>query len=75
MEKAKEKVERRRGPELGEMVVYQAQSHEEYNSEKLHPAVITKVWGPDTVNIKVFFDNGPVENRSSCNYKSGKAFY
>lgn len=63
------------GPKIGDMVVYKAQSHEEYDGVAEHPAVVTRVWGPEMVNVKVFFGNGPVEDRTSCNLQDGVAFY
>lgn len=51
---------------IGQSVVYIQGEHETlYNGHNNHPAIITQVWSPTCVNLKVFFDCGPVEDRTS----------
>jgi hypothetical protein len=62
-----------RFPRLGATVVYHQPPGEKSlgNGAKEHPAIITRVWGPDCVNIKVFPDCGEIVDRTSI----PRAFY
>lgn len=63
-------------PKLGDIVTFIANNtSDEYNYSKEHPAIITRVFSDHMVNCKVFFDCGPVEDRTSVNYSDGKASY
>ena len=47
-------------PTIGRMVVYRQPERESpVNGTRFHPAVITRVWGHDIVNLTVFFDTHP----------------
>lgn len=63
----------RRLPRIGQMVVYHQHPSETSlgNGAREHPAVITRVWGPDTVNLKVLPDCGSVVDQTSV----GRAFH
>lgn len=54
---------------IGDIVTYiQPAGEKPYNGHRDHPAMVTAVWGngPNaSVNLKVFFDCGPVEDRTS----------
>lgn len=53
-------------PTIGRIVNYTQPSHElPHNGTRTHPAMITAVFSDICVNLKVFFDLGSVENRSS----------
>lgn len=51
-------------PSIGRIVVYHQQNED-------HPAIITHVWSDDCVNLKVFFDCGPIEDLISCHLSTG----
>lgn len=56
-------------PSICRMVVYrQPPGAVPWNGKSEHPAVITSVLSPTLVNLQVFFDNGPVEVRTSVSY-------
>ncbi len=57
---------RRSGPVEGMPVHYVA--HQLVNHRRTHLAFITQVLTPDCVNLKVFFDQGPIENRADVGY-------
>jgi len=53
-------------PTIGQIVVFVQPEHEQpFNGHREHPAVVTAVWAADCVNLKVLFDCGPVEDRTS----------
>lgn len=53
-------------PHVGQTAVYHQPIAEMfYNNHDDHPAIITTVHAPDLVNLKVFFDCGPVQDRTS----------
>lgn len=53
-------------PAMGMNVIYhQAVGEREFNHHPNHAAVITEVHSDGLVNLKVFFDCGPVEDRTS----------
>lgn len=53
-------------PTIGRIVHYTQPGHEpSHNGSRTHPAIITAVHSATCVNLKVFFDFGPVEDRSS----------
>ena len=53
-------------PSIGRVVHYtQPEDEKHFNGIAVHPAVITRVWSETCVNLKVFFDCGPVEDRTS----------
>lgn len=55
-----------RRPEIGQIVKYiQPAGEKPYNGHRDHPAIITAVWSETCVNLKVLFDCGPVEDRTS----------
>jgi len=59
-------------PTVGRIVhYYQDDSAAKINGTRMHPAIITRVWGPSCVNLMVFFDGaapGPVTSvcRNEC---------
>ena len=53
-------------PSLGRVVIYtQLKGENLHNGHADHPAIITRVWSPECVNLKVLFDCGPVEDQTS----------
>ena len=55
-------------PQIGDTVVYIQPSHEKpHNGHRDHPALVTYAWSADCLNLKVFFDCGPIEDRTSVN--------
>lgn len=55
-------------PCVGMPVVYiQPDKENAHNGHSDHPAVVTRVWSDTCVNLKVFFDGGPCEDRTSVN--------
>lgn len=57
-----------KAPEVGEIVIFYANASSEvdlHNGTKIHPGIITRVWSATCVNLKVFFDGGPVKDRGS----------
>ena len=55
-------------PQVGDIVVYIQSSNEKpYNGHRDHPAIVTCSWSTDCLNLKVFFDCGPVEDKTSVN--------
>ncbi len=51
---------------IGDIVTFVGASDaDEYNYTREHPAIVTRVNSDTMVNLKVFFDCGPVEDRSS----------
>lgn len=63
----------RRVPRVGQVVVYHQRPIELSlgNGAFEHPAIVTRVWGPDCVNLKVFPDCGTVVDQTSV----GRAFH
>ncbi len=60
------KKESKMSPTIGMAVVYnQPQVEEGFNGHRDHAAVITDVHSDTLVNLKVFFDCGPVDDRTS----------
>lgn len=49
-------------PSLGRIVILAGCDS---NSAKEHPAIITRVWSDNCVNLAVFLDNGGVTNKTS----------
>lgn len=60
---------------VGQMVVYMCPPGELHNNHRDHPAVVTTTFSEDMVNLKVFFDCGPVEDRTSVNRKDDSGSY
>ena len=64
-------------PSVGRIVHYRGFPEEAVNGQDWHPAIVTRVWGGigplPLVNLKVLFDNGPVENRTSIEHESRDA--
>jgi hypothetical protein len=59
-----------RTPKLGETVIYR-QGDREYDAEprgirdtRLHPAIITRCWTPESVNLHVFMDGNTTQART-----------
>lgn len=51
---------------VGESCVYHGSGENDlYNNTITHPAIVTRVHSDTMVNLKVFFDCGPVEDRTS----------
>jgi len=44
-------------PSIGHIVIFE--SAEVFNGATKHPAIITRVWGPECVNLQVFPDCAP----------------
>lgn len=54
-------------PSIGRIVVFHAiNQSDEFNGVKDHPAIITRVWSDDCVNLLVFFDAHAPQARTSC---------
>jgi hypothetical protein len=53
--------------QVGQIVVFYQGDQEASlgNGAMKHPAIITRVWGPDMVNLTVFPDCGSVTDRTS----------
>lgn len=59
-------------PSIGRVLVFTQQEHETpHSGHRDHPCIITHVWTDDCVNVKVFFDCGPVEDRTSQQFSTG----
>lgn len=58
---------KRAAPRIGQMVTFHQSKHETSlgNGVMEHPAVITRAWGHDCVNLKVFPDCGSIVDRTS----------
>lgn len=57
-------------PKLGQTVIFrQPQDDRAMNGHKDHPAIVTCVHTDDMVNLKVFFDCGNCEDRTSVLYR------
>lgn len=54
-------------PKVGAIVIFHQPEGEDSmgNGARKHPAIITRVWGPDCVNVKVLPDCGSVVDRTS----------
>lgn len=54
-------------PKLGQVIIFHQPNSEKSlgNGATEHPAIITRVWGPDCVNLKVLPDCGIVCDRTS----------
>ena len=62
-------------PTLGRIVIYtQPAAEAPVNGSREHPAIITRVWQPDSevsgVNLQVFFDAGTPSPRTSVLHAS-----
>jgi len=60
-------------PSVGRTVHYRGLPVEACNGQDWHPAIITNVFFKDPLaclNLKVLFDNGPIENRTSIEHES-----
>jgi len=54
-------------PSIGRIVVYtQPETEQPFNGHRDHPAIVTHVWSDTCVNLKVFFDCGPTDDRTSA---------
>ncbi len=53
-------------PKIGKIVIYRcAQDETKFNNSEAHPAIVTCRHGDGMVNLKVFFNGGPCEDRIS----------
>lgn len=53
-------------PSIGRIVHYRQPEHEQpVNGQRVHPAIVTTVFGPEMVNLTVFFDARAPEPRTS----------
>ncbi len=50
---------------VGDIVLYHCGPHEEFNGTKVAPAIITRVWDEDLLNLYIFKDAGKAEARTS----------
>jgi hypothetical protein len=53
----------RHPPRVGQIVEFHSSSTS--NGTNVSPAVVTRVWGPDCINCKVFPDCGEVRDETS----------
>lgn len=59
-------------PSVGRIVHFHATTGaDEFNGSKTHPAIITRVWSDDCVNLHVFFDANAPQVRTSCSASLG----
>lgn len=60
-------------PKIGEVCTFIASDKsDEHNCHADHPCIVTRAWSDHCVNVKVFFDCGPVEDRASVPYRNGQ---
>jgi hypothetical protein len=60
-------------PSIGRIVIYKLPDAEpERNGTREHPAIITRVWTDDCVNLTVFFDATHSEPRTSQQRSAGR---
>jgi hypothetical protein len=62
-----------RMPTVCRIVQYRGLATETYGGQDWHPAVITRVHTADpfaAVNLKVMFDEGPIESRTTIEHES-----
>lgn len=62
-----------RQAKLGEMVVFFPNPDDSVarsNHATEIPAIVTRVWGPGMVNLKIIPDHGPMQDRGSVAHKS-----
>lgn len=53
-------------PTVGRIVIFRQPVNEEpVNGMREHPAIITRVWSNDLVNLHVFYDGAPSAARTS----------
>lgn len=53
-------------PTVGRVVIFMQSERElPTNGTREHPAIITRVWTDDCINLKVFFDAGETANVTS----------
>lgn len=57
----------RRPPQMGAIVIFHQPVGEESmgNGSFKHPAIVTRVWGENCINVKVLPDGGSVADRTS----------
>lgn len=71
---APEVAEQPKTPKIGDTVIFFQDTpklgDEWHNGHRDHLAIVTAVWGPDCVNLKVLFDQGPIEDKSSVSRRT-----
>lgn len=50
---------------VSRIVIFHGGPAHEFNGTQEHPAIVTRVWSEDCVNLTVFPDGGPPFNASS----------
>lgn len=61
-------------PKVGQIVIYR-QPKKERKYGRHHPAIVTRVWSDEDVNLKVFIDCGPIEDRASVVHGKGPGLW
>lgn len=57
-------------PTIGHIVIYGlAQSEPDVNGAREHPAMITRAWNDEMVNLVVFFDGAGPQIRTSVEFE------
>jgi len=65
-----------RVPHVGDMLVYmQSPNEPQQGGHADHPCVVMRVWSPDCVNVKVFFEGKPAEDRTSQTFSGRHVFW
>lgn len=61
-------------PQVGDLVLFKSNPDDSIaksnNNDNPIPAIITRVWGPVCVNIKIIPDHGPMQDRGSVVHNS-----
>lgn len=61
-------------PKVGDIVLFTPNPGDDTAASNNNPgpvaAIITRVWGPQMVNLKIIPDHGPMQDRSSVGHKS-----
>ncbi len=58
-------------PKVGQIVIYRCANDEiKYNNSQAHPAIVTCRHSDQIINLKVFFDCGPCEMRTSVLWRA-----
>lgn len=70
---ARPMTEKQQKPSIGRVLIFtQPDDEGPVNQHRDHPCMVTRVIDDDTVNVKVFFDHGEIEDRPECKFSEGR---